>query len=217
MIAEIERLLGPSGDSPGILGRHGRVMMSSWDTVVGPQRYYILGINPGGGEVEHPPPGESILDSLRERREGWNYWLDDAEPRQGRHYARAMDKLGAGREAPVSNALFLRSTDVRGFPKDARTAFGKHCAPVHRLLLKVVQPRVVVCFGLESWSLMTGRGDPGHWNFHPEVPLEKVDADYRCGILLLPHPAKGGPAAWRANETALEQAVRDARAYSGRS
>lgn len=217
LIAEIERLLGPSGDSPGILGRHGRVMMSSWDTVTGPQRYYVLGINPGGEEVQPPPSGESILASLHERREGWNYWLDDAEPRQGKHYERTMDGLEAGREVPVSNALFLRSADVRSLPEDARVTYAQHCAPIHRLLLKVIQPRVLVCFGIESWSLMTGRGDPGHWNFHPEVPLEKVDTDYRCGVLLLPHPAQGGPAAWSANEAALQQAVQDARAHAGRA
>ncbi len=210
LIAEVERLLGPNRESPGILDRHGRVMMSGWDTIA-PSRYYVLFINPGGKEVNPPPQGESVRDSLHERERGWNYFRDKLDSRIRLPYEKAMAGLGAGPSVPVSNALFLRSSQVGNFPNDASQVFARHCAPVHQLLLREVQPSVVVCFGLQAWKLMTGRGDPGHWRFHPDVSFKPAGLDYRGGVLLLPHYARGGREAWRDNEQILEGAIRDAR------
>jgi hypothetical protein len=217
LIEKIKGLLGPQGEKPGILHRHGRVMMSGWDTVtVRPSpRYYVLAINPGAEEVDPPPAGESVGDSLLEDQDGWSYWLDEAEPHHRERFKSVMEGLGVEpRSVPVSNALFLRGRGVETYPQGSDAAFAAHCAPVHELLLGIVEPRVVVCFGNDAWRFLVGRPSPSHWRFNPDVSFEAAGIRYSCGVLLLPHFARGGPAASKRNADTLTQAIADARKYA---
>jgi hypothetical protein len=210
IIGEVERLLGPSGSIPGILDRSGRVMMSGWDTVR-PSPYYVLGINPGGEAIEPPPDNETIRASLRDQAEGWNFYLDEAEAPYRERFVSVMQGLNVDpRAVPVGNALFLRSSGVDTLPSDAQHAFACYCAPIHKFLLGIVRPRVVVLFGNRSWKFMTGRATPNNWNFNPDVDLQPAGISYRCGVLLLPHFVQGGPRAWSDNAAVLDRAVSDA-------
>jgi hypothetical protein len=214
LIEQIGRLLGPQGDTPGVLQRHGRVMMSSWGTVK-QSRYYVLAINPGGGEINPPPAGESVGDSLCEKRDSkWSYWLHEAEANDRDYFKRVMEGLGTDPcSVPVSNALFLRSRGESHLPVDSGAVFAAHCAPVHKLLLGIVKPRVVVCFGNPTWEFVVGRRPPSHWRFNADVSFTGAGIDYSCGVLLLPHFAAREEVR-RTNADTLTQAIADARGYA---
>jgi uracil-DNA glycosylase len=215
LIQRIEQLLGPKGDRPGILHRDGRVMMSDWSTVR-QSPYYVLAINPGGKEENPAPNGKRIGDSLHNDSNGkWNYWLDEAGAKDRAYYERVMEALNIdARSPPVSNALFLRSRGERFLPADSNAIFSSYCAPIHQLLLGIVKPRVVICFGNQTWEFMVGRQPPNHWKFNANVSFRAAGIDYSCAVLLLPH-FKAWAATWKTNGETLMQAIADARAYAG--
>jgi uracil-DNA glycosylase len=217
LIETVAALLGPKGTDPGILHRHGRVLMSSWESVRA-SPYYALGINPGGETLNPAPASETIAASLTEdRSEGWNYFTDDSSKQGHREkLAVVFEALGAlPARTPCSNMLFLRSSNADDqLPADADEVWRKYCAPVHAELMRIIQPKVVVCFGRNAWNLLTKPCDPGHWNFHPSVSLSIGGFDHTCGVLLLPHFSPRANGAWTRNPAVLLKAMHDARALA---
>jgi hypothetical protein len=203
LIETVAALLGPKGTDSGILHRHGRVLMSSWESVRA-SPYYVLGINPGGETLNPAPASETIAASLTEDRPAdWNYFTDDSSDRAHREkLATVFEALGA---------LPSRTKDAGvNLPADAPDVVRRYCLPVHGKIMRIVRPRVVVCVGIQTWKWLTGRSEPNHWNFHPAVSLNVGGLDHTCGVLLLPH-FSARENAWTDNEAALSQAMRDAR------
>lgn len=138
-----------------VLDRSGEVLYSGAHTLRrGP--IYLLGLNPGGDPKKHSATVRERLDELPSRN--WNNYLvrwgsrkPGAHPLQ-RGVRWVADELGVALEdVCASNLIFVRSQDERtsGFPESARD-----CWPVHRAILKVVRPRLVVTFGKSPYVFL---------------------------------------------------------------
>jgi hypothetical protein len=94
LIAHIKGLLGPRENLPGILGRSGRVLMSSWDTVR-KARYYVMGLNPGGEAEEAEQRSDTIGETLDQHPKAWNYFSSDEAAGHAGSVLSVMAALGA--------------------------------------------------------------------------------------------------------------------------
>jgi|SRR5579863_5064275 len=141
---------------PGFSGIRGGILYSGLCTLKqGPG--YLLGFNPGG-DADDPmaPTLEQDLECLaRDGRvnayldEEWGSHAKGNAPFQKRVQALAQLLGYELRDLCASNLIFMKSSraHMRPYPGDA-----KLCWPVHRLILDIVQPKVIVCIGNSSRS-----------------------------------------------------------------
>lgn len=142
----------------------GEVLYNGWDTLrEGP--VYLMGFNPGGMPELIPT---SILDSLKNMSDGHCSYEDDVwewrgiDLPAGQHPHQKRVKVLAEllnlniRSVFAANAIFQRS----GEANTLRGALGlwEKCWPVHRLFLKIVKPKIIICLGngrRSSFSLLS--------------------------------------------------------------
>lgn len=134
--AKLERILDESG---GILNSSA-ARLTKGD-------YYLLGQNPGGNEVACV--GATIRKDLEEMpgRKGSDLQNSDwGAPRLQRQLELLFgaECLGADLgNVCASNLIFTRSQNVRGMKPEHADL----CWPVHEMILRIVQPRVILAFG----------------------------------------------------------------------
>jgi len=137
-----------------ILGQSGAVLYSSFDTLKN-GTFYVLGLNPGGSIG---PTISDSLDSILLSKE--NAYLDEDWSSEKRHYDVGrhplqknlkflFDYLGFNlREVCSSNLIFVRS-----YNQDGCTLTDAYlCWNVHRRIIDIVKPKVILVFGNSSNS-----------------------------------------------------------------
>jgi hypothetical protein len=132
-----------------ILDRSGEILYSGARTLR-PGPIYLLGLNPGGDPRAHLKTLRYHLENLPSKVE--NHYLDQSwggRPAGGRPLQQRVQWLARAlgqdlRDVCASNLIFVRSVDAKssGYPELARV-----CWPVHRAILDVIQPRLVIAFG----------------------------------------------------------------------
>jgi hypothetical protein len=148
-------------DLSGLLHQSGRILYSSIETVR-PGDLYLLGINPGGDpdQLDYESIAQSIA-ALPEK--DTNSYLDEiwrvgtapgAMPLQ-RRVAWLLSYLGyEPRAVCASNLIFVRS---RGSGQARYPALAYPCWKVHRRIISIVQPKVILVFGQEAYDFLRNR------------------------------------------------------------
>jgi hypothetical protein len=138
-----------------ILDRSGEILYSGSQTVRrGP--IYLLGLNPGGNPDDHKATVRERLKELPSRRSN-SYQASWAGRKPGTHRLQRGVQWIAGElgvqleDICASNLIFVRSKDERGsgFPGSARD-----CWPVHRVILSVVRPKLIITFGSSPYTFL---------------------------------------------------------------
>jgi len=139
-----------------ILDRSGNVLYSSIDTLR-PGPVYLLALNPGGDPNDSKHRQQTIrsaLEQLPSKRENEFLdvsWRDRGVRREAgesilqRRVRRLTELLGLDlRSICAANLIFARAVDAQSseFHRLAPT-----CWPVHRMILDIVQPRLVLSLG----------------------------------------------------------------------
>ena len=137
--------------------RSGLLLYSSHETLR-PGEVYFLGFNPGG---DAPTPLRRTVPEILTQTE--NAYLDECWAPGGRSYAagrapmqmrtvQVLKALGLDPRAVCSsNLIFVRSVDSKG----VENYMADRCWPVHRAVLDIVRPRLIVSCG-NSWSSAYG-------------------------------------------------------------
>ncbi len=140
--------LGDLADKPG------GVFYSSHETLR-PGDVYFLGLNPGG--TGSYPIRETLPAMLTQTE---NAYLDQCWNPGGKWYpagkapmqmrtAHVLKSLGLDpRDVCSSNLIFVSSVDSKG----VETSMADTCWPVHRAVLDIVQPRLIVSCGNSAHS-----------------------------------------------------------------
>ena len=135
-----------------IMEQRGGILYSPFSTIT-PGKFYILGLNPGGASKS----GDTVaqcLDGLQRYND--NAYLDENWSSESRHYSRGghplqrhllllMRELGEDlRRVCAANLIFTRSPNQYGadYPERAHL-----CWPVHKMILNIVRPDVIIAFG----------------------------------------------------------------------
>lgn len=133
---------------PSRLSESGKVLYSS-DATLCAGDLYVLGYNPGG-HTDLPSIAKD-LESFVGRQsnaycdEEWGDYARGNAPIQ-RRLQWLMKELSLDiHRTCASNLIFLRSKSAMGvnYPQDAAL-----CWPVHRAILNVVKPKVILCLGM---------------------------------------------------------------------
>ncbi len=141
----------------------GKLLYSGIDTLVRGD-LYVLGFNPGGDPVAE---SDCVLSHLDTSRPHWSEYCDAVWASSKRRYApgehpKQMRMIHffevLGRDSMsvfCSNAIFLRSPTVSKL--HISQAVEEECCEVHALLLNVVRPQFIICFGRDCEMLMRRR------------------------------------------------------------
>ncbi len=137
--------------------------------------YFIMGLNPGGGDVYH-----SVIETAGEVEPGrfsnyldqcwqpecWNSTLRFDPAKTVCHHGNGTEKHQRGvqtiarrsgikdlRDVFATQAIFLKSPNTKSFKSEygvnMKHAF-ETCWPVHKVMLSIVQPKVIVCLGFQD-------------------------------------------------------------------
>jgi hypothetical protein len=186
------------GDLAQVLDRSGRVLYSSVDTLK-PGDLYLLGLNPGPDR--DGIDGRDIAENLeRLPRESTNCYLDGCwdpgRPGQDKLQRRVvwlLDSLGYDpRGICASNLIFMRSAGEHdcGYPQSADI-----CWPVHRRILSIVKPKMILCFGglpfeyllhLPGGVAAVETFPSGHFTWQCRAALKQVAGRW-VAIVSVPH------------------------------
>lgn len=201
--------------------RSGAVLYNGWSSLR-PGLLYLMGFNPGG---DPDMIRETVLESIRSMKDDHCAYTDECwihlhdchvEKCNGksRHQRRVCTLVNAlGLEISIknvfaANALFLRSKnqDTLKMPWELWTK----CWPVHRLLLSIVQPKLILCLGngdgLSAFSLLRSRfsGAPivqrcgpngfrdGKWFAGRVAVAQKRPQELECTVVGISHPSRYG-------------------------
>jgi hypothetical protein len=140
-----------------ILPKSGRVLYSFKGTLKKGQ-FYILGLNPAGDE-KGDFKDKTINNDLKEwcdRNEEWNNLLDESWGNKEKGEHKIQKRLrwlievgldyGSLRNICASNIVFVRSPNVAELEEDFTKCADK-CWPVHKDIIRIVQPKVLLVFG----------------------------------------------------------------------
>lgn len=128
---------------------------------------YVLGANPGGDPDTHaaetigshtdfvctqaPAHWSAYTD------EAWLGWSAGTAPLQRRLAHLLQGHMGLDvRSVPASNLVFSRSRNVAALDGDWR-ALLEACWPVHQAVLDQLQPRAVICLGVDTGQQLVQR------------------------------------------------------------
>lgn len=156
-----------------ILDRSGSVFYSGRGAFAATRPLYLVGLNPGGDPVAQA--GNTVAKHIEEfarRTRPWSAYLDDswegASPGSWGMQPRVLHmlaRLGVDpRLTPAANLLFVRSRSEADLKAEKPTLI-RACWPVHRAVLSVVRPKVIVCFG----------GTTGKWMREQLGASEQID------------------------------------------
>lgn len=158
----IESVIAAGQQLPrSILDQSGEILYSGSQTLRrGP--IYLLGLNPGGNPNEHKATVRDRLRDLPSQRRN-KYLVNWGGRKPGAHpLQRGVQWLAAElgvrlEDVCASNLIFARSPDERtsGFPDSAR-----HCWPVHRTILAVVKPTLIIAFGKSPYRFLRDQFGP---------------------------------------------------------
>ncbi|MCK4676768.1 MAG: hypothetical protein KAT48_01435 [Bacteroidales bacterium] len=136
------------------LNEKGAILYSSIETLKG-GNVYILGLNPAG--VENKENLNEIIDNLHERKE--NAYLDENWSSKTRTYKIGMHPIQKGLKS-IANSLKENIEDICAsniiFIATKRSnelnfwKLASMCWPLHEEILKIVQPKVVIVFGIDE-------------------------------------------------------------------
>ena len=176
-IAQIGPILSPIAHLPG------HILMSGSDTVRQGD-LYVMGINPGGRFTQNPPVNETIGFTLVEARQCWSY-LDDQPETSAASVLQTRVKgvlqvLGRDPKATLlTNAIFVRAADVEELKViglDYWQLWWALCWPIHQLLLRAVRPKLIICFGNETYEMLRAPCPPdGRRYKRPDVSGDPAD------------------------------------------
>ena len=229
-IAQIAPMLSPIAHLPG------RILMSGSDTVRQGD-LYVMGLNPGGQFTQNPPVNETIGFTLVEARQCWSYLDDKPETSAASALqARVKGVLQALGKDPKStlltNAIFVRAADVeelKAIGLDYWQLWWALFWPIHQLLLRAVRPKLIVCFGNESYEMLRAPRplDGGRYK-RPDTRVDAADPSalerwvidlgsgepFETSILPLPHPSARASASWNGPKLKDHDAARLERALN---
>lgn len=141
-----------------ILGKSGNLLYSAASTLK-PGEIYLIGLNPGGSPNDISQTVQDSLNSLGAKTS--NSFLDESWRIRGRdlHEGQAplqkrvnwlLTSLGAKtRDVCASNLIFERTSNSRNIDYPAMADI---CWPVHQEILRIVRPKLIVCFGNSAVS-----------------------------------------------------------------
>lgn len=129
-----------------IVDKPGKLLYSAGSTLK-PHDIYFLGTKPGGTLPT------TIRESLSDLDDGRNEYLDyqwegrpPGEHKLQKQVRRFVEGLGYGvRDVPATNIVFTRDRSIDSHPDLDGDAVA--CWPIHRLILKLVQPKAIIVFG----------------------------------------------------------------------
>lgn len=167
------------GDSVRWSAQPGAVLYSGL-TALRPGRFYMLGMNPGGGG------GSAICDTLC-AEDGANHNIDEDwgdEPGARTLFQERVGDLIAALgvapgDLPSTNLAFARSSELDKL-ENAGTWFHR-CWPVHQALLRVVRPAWIVMLGFgDAYYFLSARGH----TLQAEQPIKGSGAPvaWTCGL-----------------------------------
>ncbi|MDH4560659.1 hypothetical protein [Pseudomonas sp. BN411] len=182
----------------------GGVLYSSHETLQ-PGEVYYLGFNPGG------EGGNPLRDDLtRMLAQTENAFLDgewapagiDREPGDApmqRRTVALLESLGfAVRDICASNLIFVQSKDYKG----VEYSLADKCWPVHRTILDIVKPKLILCCGnsgVSAYGYLKRRfggeesaAASGHGNWSLKAFRAQIEGR-ECCVVGLPHMSRYEP------------------------
>ncbi|MBL6082293.1 hypothetical protein JMJ56_30415 [Belnapia sp. T18] len=216
----VRDMLGGTTERLGIADLPGTVLFSGRDTLKR-GNLYIMGLNPGGEEKGLNAIEGTIGQSLDKVQTNWNSYADEGYAPSGgpnelqRRIRSVFEALGADpRQTFTTNAVFARAPGVQALTQRVGSPWNlwwDHCWPIHQLFLRIVRPRVIICFGNggppepSTFELLrlTNRTKPYRYNWplvedetaqsgklHEGVELDIGEkAPFKCTVFGLPHPS----------------------------
>ena len=148
------------GDLSRVLDQSGRMLYSSTKTLK-PGDIYLLGVHPG------PDPGGIDGKNLADNLDSLSGETADSDPigywDQGRSEKNELQRrvvwllesLGySPGDVCASNLIFMRSAGEEGcgYPQSAAI-----CWPVHERILRIVRPKLILCFGRKPLNYLVRR------------------------------------------------------------
>lgn len=126
------------------IGRNGRVLLSSAETIK-PSSIYFLGINPGGDTQSGTHIDETIEWNLSDDRLNSSYLHDYWG--KGERIRKQIVELGKELtgldEVPFSNLSFFRTRSEKSITVEDKAK----CWPIHEEILKTLSPKMILAFG----------------------------------------------------------------------
>ncbi|CZT34232.1 Uracil DNA glycosylase superfamily protein [Rhizobium sp. 9140] len=146
--------------SDQLLNSSGAVFYTGMTAFTTCKPLYVLGLNPGGSASRQR--SNTVRRDIRDyllREEPWSAYIDerweDAEPGSWGMQPRICHMLKKlhldPRETPASNVIFVR-TQSETLLKANKSVLLQECWPVHEAVIKVLQPRAILCLGRTAGS-----------------------------------------------------------------
>lgn len=143
-------------DCPAFVGRSGAVFYSGKNAFQGEKHLYILGLNPGGSDIDNKRTIESHINFvLSNPNPNWSEYKDESwglyRPK-GTHglqprILHLFNNIGVSPyDIPSSNLCFVRSRTENLISKDL-PYYMEQCWKFHEKVISELGIRVVLCFG----------------------------------------------------------------------
>jgi len=154
---ELEALLvHVSDDLQCWLRKSGDIFYSGRSTLMKGD-FYLMGLNPGGDPAETNVVIEESLKKWQARQSDWSEYLDESWKAKGKapHQMRVHDFCEKLLRQDVrtifsANILFVRTSKGGDLPRKGSEEYETlltDCLKVHRRLLSIVRPKIIVCLG----------------------------------------------------------------------
>lgn len=172
-----------------IAGMPGSILYSSHTTLT-PGMFYLLGLNPG--DDTGPTISECIEGTFKSKDNRNSYFDDDwstsrrsycvgGHPLQ-KHLVKLFVALGHDlRNICASNLIFTKSNGQygAGFPRNADI-----CWPVHRYIINIVRPSVLLVYGngqISPYAYIRNLPTPPSTGFREDLPsISAQSGDWKC-------------------------------------
>lgn len=183
---------------PLILEKKGELIYSSHETLKKGD-IYLLGLNPGGeGFITINNHLEELLEKTTNSYldESWEnritVWPKGQAPLQKR-VDYLLKRLGyKTKEVCATNLIFVTSRSA----DDINYGLAGYCWRFHELILKIIQPKIILCFGISDvssysflWSLYEGKEitiEAGHGKWLCRAFKTKIDGR-ETTVVGIPH------------------------------
>lgn len=140
-----------------LLDRSGKVFYAGRNAFSASSPIYMLGLNPGGPPGNHPAEtvGNHTNSVLHTLPHDWSAYRDESwEGAAPGTYGMAprvlhlLKQLGLSPGViPASNLVFARSRREVDIQRNEMREMADACWPFHETAIKLLQPRVILCFG----------------------------------------------------------------------